>query len=445
MCALLSHIRLAGILAVVFLMAIAGLGAPRTALAGQVDNSDSTKRKIEAIEREIESERVKLESSKQRERSIFGEFRALDTLVALQSRKEAALENRIGELTAQMESNVREEARLNEEIKVQTRLLGRRFRAMYMAGSGSFIELALSAQSFSDLSRRTVYFNKLAKSDSNLIEQYRRNINVFRDVQKKLEADRNRVISYQKDVSDTKRELESKRAEKAELLRAAREDKDTHLKVIAELEATSRRIAGVIAGNERKEEEITRNAGLEAQRATLPRESQVSTLERRQQHEAPLNVVREPPPPGAAPESRSEAEGGFLAQRGRMCAPSIGQVVQDYGMQRNPRFGTQTFSKGIEIAAPLGAPIRATWDGEVVYSGWFNGYGNILIVSHGDHYYTLYAHASSLLKSVGQRVKQGEVIGRVGETGSLKGPRVYFEVRRGAGPLNPLNWVRVGC
>jgi len=81
----------------------------------------------------------------------------------------------------------------------------------------------------------------------------------------------------------------------------------------------------------------------------------------------------------------------------------------------------------------------------VVYAGWFRGYGRIVILSHGDRYYTLYAHLSRIAAGKGRKVKRGQVVGYVGDTGSLEGPRLYFEVRRGAGSMNPLGWINLGC
>ncbi len=103
---------------------------------------------------------------------------------------------------------------------------------------------------------------------------------------------------------------------------------------------------------------------------------------------------------------------------------------------------TRIRSNGITVRAPYGAPIRAVADGHVLYAGWFRGYGRILIVDHGDGYYTLVAHASEILRRVGDPVHGGEEIARVGDSGSLEGPIVYFEIRREGRPLDPKEWIR---
>ena len=100
------------------------------------------------------------------------------------------------------------------------------------------------------------------------------------------------------------------------------------------------------------------------------------------------------------------------------------------------------FQKGIEISAKQGKEIKAIYGGKVLYADWFKGYGNIVIIDHGDSYYSLSAHLSKILKRTGDRVEAGEVIALAGDTGSLKGPCLYFELRHHGKPLNPLHWLR---
>ncbi len=112
-----------------------------------------------------------------------------------------------------------------------------------------------------------------------------------------------------------------------------------------------------------------------------------------------------------------------------------------FGRQVHPRFGTETFRRGVEIEADEGAAIRAVYPGIVVYRGWLKGYGNLIILDHGEGYYTLYAHASELLVEEGDRVGAGQVIARVGETGAWGGPRLYFEVRYQGRPEDPARYL----
>ncbi len=133
---------------------------------------------------------------------------------------------------------------------------------------------------------------------------------------------------------------------------------------------------------------------------------------------------------------------GFGGLRGKLPFPVRGRILSTFGKNENPKFNTFTVQKGIEIEASLGAGIRAVHDGRVLYSDWFKGYGKILIIDHGEGYYTLSGHASALLKAVGEEVRTGDVVALVGDTGSLKGPCLYFEIRQRGRPLDPMEWLK---
>jgi murein DD-endopeptidase MepM/ murein hydrolase activator NlpD len=116
--------------------------------------------------------------------------------------------------------------------------------------------------------------------------------------------------------------------------------------------------------------------------------------------------------------------------------------VAAFGPQVHPRFGTRTFRNGVDIEAAEGTEVQAVYAGQAVYTGWFKGYGNLIILDHGNDYYTLYAHVSDILVREGDDVRQGQRIGTVGDTGSLAGPRLYFEVRYQSKPQDPADWLR---
>jgi septal ring factor EnvC (AmiA/AmiB activator) len=135
---------------------------------------------------------------------------------------------------------------------------------------------------------------------------------------------------------------------------------------------------------------------------------------------------------------------GFASRRGSLKAPVRGRVLKNFGKYKDPKFYTYSFHKGIDIGAAPGANVRAVYDGKVVYSGWFKGFGKILIVDHGGGYHTLSAQAEELSKNVGDEIKEGERIGRVSEplkTSKSRKPMLYFEVRHQGQSVDPLDWL----
>lgn len=129
--------------------------------------------------------------------------------------------------------------------------------------------------------------------------------------------------------------------------------------------------------------------------------------------------------------------------KGILPYPVAGTIVGHYGKETGETKGALFVRKGVEIKANVGAAVRAVDNGKIVYTGWIKNLGNICILSHGKHYYTVYGRLSSLTKSKNEEVKQGEVIGFVGNDANFFDfPTLYFEIREGNTPLNPESWLR---
>lgn len=135
--------------------------------------------------------------------------------------------------------------------------------------------------------------------------------------------------------------------------------------------------------------------------------------------------------------------GGFGLRKGRLSAPVDGGKVEvRFGTRVDPRFRTVLQQKGVDIRAAPGAPVKAVHGASVGFAGWFKGYGNLVVLDHGEGYFTLYAHLDELAVERGAQVVEGQPLGTLGETGSLKGPYLYFEIRSGQKPLDPAAWLR---
>ncbi len=137
-----------------------------------------------------------------------------------------------------------------------------------------------------------------------------------------------------------------------------------------------------------------------------------------------------------------EVEPAMRSQRGKLLFPvDAGRIETRFGRAKDPRFGTITLQRGLDIRAPEGTEVHAIHGGTVVHAGWFSGYGNLVILDHGEGLFSLFAHLATLTHAVGDQVARGEPIGTVGDTGSLKGAYLYFELRDGQKPLDPERWL----
>lgn len=134
--------------------------------------------------------------------------------------------------------------------------------------------------------------------------------------------------------------------------------------------------------------------------------------------------------------------GTFSELRGALPLPTAGKVINTYTTEGGA--GTPSlYQNGIVIQAPVGQPVQAVYGGLVVYADWFKEYGKVMIIDHGDHYYSLIAHAEELLRSVGDSVESGEQIATVGNSGSSSGAGIYFELRHYGKAVDPMEWLAV--
>jgi len=164
----------------------------------------------------------------------------------------------------------------------------------------------------------------------------------------------------------------------------------------------------------------TDKAALEAAQAQLARDSEEIAALIRQKVAASTGVIR--------------GTGVFVF-------PVNGRITSGFGYRRHPILGSSRLHAGVDFGAPTGTTIYAADSGRVIFSGWYGGYGNTVIVDHGGGITTLYAHSSRLFVSVGQSVSQGQAISAVGSTGLSTGPHLHFEVRQNGSPVNPMAYL----
>jgi len=131
----------------------------------------------------------------------------------------------------------------------------------------------------------------------------------------------------------------------------------------------------------------------------------------------------------------------FAGMRGKLPWPISGKIISPFGKIKNPKFNVYTFNNGIEIQTRPDLEVKAIHDGQVIFADWFEGYGKLVIVDNGGGYYSLYGHLDKIEAQIGKNVYSGNVLGYSGETGSINGYTLYFEIRKDGKPVNPLIWL----
>ncbi|HEX2060750.1 MAG TPA: peptidoglycan DD-metalloendopeptidase family protein [Thermoanaerobaculia bacterium] len=147
-------------------------------------------------------------------------------------------------------------------------------------------------------------------------------------------------------------------------------------------------------------------------------------------------------------QSLSQQPGGMPAPtdirsvQGALAWPVEGKVIERFGRQRNPKFATYTVNNGLKIEAVPGTQVRAVFQGTVLFAQWFKGYGNLIILDHGNRVFTLYGNLKQPAVSKGDRIATGQPIAGVGESDEVDSGHLYFEVRQDNRPEDPQKWLR---
>lgn len=367
---------------------------------GRFQGVEQGKKELGGIKKKIQEEKQRIRDINKRESSVISHLNTLDRNLHQKDKELKSLKQKLVRVDRKVKRANKDLGYLALNIDAQEKLLLDRLVALYKFGDTETPQLLFSSESYEDFLSSRRYLTSILEQDRQLIDDYRKRKTVVRNYQRQLVEDEQELKSLKKKAEQKKGEIQKDLLQKGMILDAVRQQKQVHLAAIRELEAASAKL-----------------------------QSLINRLEKELQEKAKGKTF--------VPSAR-----GFGALQGKLPFPVRGKILSTFGRNENPKFNTFTVQKGIEIEAPLGAGIRAIHDGRVLYSDWFKGYGKILIIDHGEGYYTLSGHASALLKAVGEEVRVGDVVALVGDTGSLKGPCLYFEIRQRGKPLDPLAWLR---
>ena len=371
------------------------------------DSISAEQRKLQQTERQLREERRKAAEARARESSVLAELEVIDKRLAAKQREIARLDARMKRAASDVQSLRSEVHQLETQRSGQQAALARRLRAMYKVHvQGGALPLLLAGDDPTARAAAIRHLGSLASLDARLIQEYRGTSDRLQDRRGREEARQRDLASLRADAQREQAEVDADAAKRRILLAKVRDERAYHERMVGELTEAARRL-----------------------------EAFIRDLQARQRRVAKL-------PPPSKPGTEAPPAVGFGNLRGRLPWPTDGRVVSAFGAQVHPRFGTRTFRNGVDIEAGEGRDVAAVFGGHVVYTGWFKGYGNLIILDHDNEYYTLYAHVADILVKEGDDVKQGQRIGTVGDTGSLEGPRLYFEVRFEGKPQNPEQWLR---
>ncbi|MBW2647069.1 MAG: peptidoglycan DD-metalloendopeptidase family protein [Deltaproteobacteria bacterium] len=362
------------------------------------ENIQKKRGKAKSVQQKIRKKKGEIKTFTRQERRLLSELDSLDRTIEQAKRRLKNLFSEESYIQTQMTKIEQERALHTKELEILEEHTAKRLIAYYKLGRLGIVPILFSAQSFIDLWQRYHALETILSYDVQVWNDFQKKKKELNSLTESLENRHKDIKKIKVKILKEQRTIASEKTKRIELLAHVRNKKESAHAALEELVEASRRLDNTI-------KQLKKAAKKETKRTTK---------------RMPL----------------------FSAQKGRLLMPVAGSIVTSFGRYKHPTFNIYHFQNGIDIKAKEGTTIRAVYDGTVIYAGWFKGYGNIIIIDHDEGYYTLSAHALSLSKKVGDRVKGGETIGVVGDTGSLKGPGLYFEIRHHGKPTDPVAWLK---
>jgi septal ring factor EnvC (AmiA/AmiB activator) len=352
--------------------------------------SDSSQ--VEQLEKYLQEQQGELESVHGKERDLLGQLETLEKDVAEQKKAIRDLTDRIQEVSQEIESGQERIQKLNIAAMAVEKALQKRLVAFYKFGRPGYLRLLVTATSLQE-------FQKTIKYAKALMDQDRIMLDTLGERRSQVEHE---VQTLKENVAR---------------LEALREAKDQR---IAFLEETIEKKVFLLMRVHR-EKEFYGTAIKELRGAAQALSEAVVCLESQERQELLTK--------------------GFAEMKGRLSMPVTGKILRDMKLVRSNPF---MHRKGVYITGPPGEEVRAVFPGRVDFSGWFKGYGQLIIVNHGSHYFTIFAHLDERMRETGDMVEADEPLGLVGNPGWEAGPGVYFEIRKGSEHLDPNAWLNTG-
>lgn len=369
------------------------------------------------IQSQINDKKEELQDVKDEKSGVLSEIDKLNTSIASTEKEISDLNDKITELTSSISDKTKEIEQKEEEFEEKDKLLQDRLVALYEAGDTTYLDMLLTSGSITDFISSYYLVEQLTKCDTEVL-------NAIENTKKEIEDDKKELETKKQEIDKTKSQI----AEKNEKLKS---DKSTKQAKVNSLTEEEKELEGELAAYNAEMEKIAA-----AERKVKAEED----AKKNQTNTGNTNNTGNTGSTGATGGSS-----GTITSSGKMTWPIPGykNITSYFGYRVHPIYGTWKLHSGIDVGAPTGAKFVAADDGTVLIAsyGYNGGYGNYVVINHGNGITTRYAHGTSILVSAGQKVTKGTPVLTVGSTGASTGPHAHFEVRVNGTAVNPLNYI----
>jgi len=357
--------------------------------------------KLFNITKQIDKKKSELKLLSMEEKNTLIKLSAVEKEIKIGVEKLNRINNQLDNVYRDICSTERSIYLTSWKLKNRQNLLLKRLNAIYKYRGGDLLDILFNTDSLTEMSKRLYFMALIAKADTELIEDIKREKNAYLQRERILQANHNKISEIKKSQQRVLSTQERLKKDRVRLLSEIRGKKSLYSQQIAELERNSLELRQLIKSLEAKR--------IEREKYFIGREKYV------------------------------------LHGSGNLPWPVKNRkLYREFGKYKHPKFDVFVMNKGIDILADKGETVTSINEGNVIFANWFKGYGMLVIIDHGKGLYSLYANLAKILVSCNQRVSKGTPIGKIGNPMAGDIYNFHFEIRVNGEPVNPLNWLTRG-
>lgn len=397
-----------------------------TALIFCVETTAVSAASLSQVRKNIQSKQQELKESKKQEKNLSDQIDTMESQISSKETDISKLETAIGEAETQLGTLKTQLKEAQDRVDEQDDHLNSRLRNMYKNGSIGFIDVLLDSDNISEFLTNLDMVQKVYSQDQDTLETLKDTYAEIDNKKKEIESLQSELTASKELVQEEKQSLQQDKAEVEKQKAAVTAD-------IAESEDEL---------DQMQEEEAAIEAAIRAEEQRRAEEAAKAAAAKKNNSSSSSSSSK--PSSSGSSASTPVKKGKLTTYKGQTMqfpAPSMTRKSSNFGYRIHPIKHTKRLHAGVDLAAPGGSAIVAAMSGKVILARAGSGYGNYIIVDHGNGYTTLYAHCSKLLVKKGRTVSRGQQIAKVGSTGASTGNHLHFEVRIKGSPVNPAPYI----
>ena len=394
------------------------------------NKKEQSKQNLNEVQQRLEALKKELDNSQEAHKDAADALKESELAISAANKKLFEINQKQQQNKKTLSQLKSDSLSTNQALAQQQKLLSSQLYQQYIHGQQSYIQMILQSENPSEIARDVEYFSYVAKARASLINKMQGNLNKISKLNDATASALKEVADLKQKQVDEKRALESQKQAKSKVVSSLSQQIAAQRSEIKKLTRDEKRLSELVKRLAKIIPQTPKKVRPKREPTTT-----TNTAETPTNNKPPKEVLANNTEP-----SQEFSGASFAALRGKLRLPVRGDVMNRFGSSRED---SGISWKGLFIKANEGAEVKSVATGQVVFADWLRGFGNLIILDHGNGYMSLYGNNQAVLKQVGDNVRAGDVIASVGNSGGNQTNGLYYELRSQSRPFDPLSWSRV--